>query len=55
MESAFRTFKRQRFSPAHRFNVVFVDSDGIAEGAVDDGRPAGHSNHGQHLLLWTRG
>ncbi|XP_072572652.1 G2/M phase-specific E3 ubiquitin-protein ligase-like isoform X2 [Paramormyrops kingsleyae] len=39
LESAFRTFRRQRFSPAHRLNVVFVDTDGITEGAVDDGGP----------------
>ncbi|XP_072556968.1 uncharacterized protein [Paramormyrops kingsleyae] len=39
LESAFRTFMMQRFSPAHRLNVVFVDTDGITEGAVDDGGP----------------
>ncbi|KAL7408084.1 hypothetical protein ABVT39_018006 [Epinephelus coioides] len=39
LESGFRAFGRQRFSPAHRLNVVFIDSDGITEGAVDDGGP----------------
>ncbi|XP_047231453.1 G2/M phase-specific E3 ubiquitin-protein ligase-like isoform X2 [Girardinichthys multiradiatus] len=39
LESAFRAFKRQRFSPWHRLNVTFVDTAGVTEGAVDDGGP----------------
>lgn len=39
LESGFRAFDRQRFSPAHRLNVVFIDSDGMTEGAVNDGGP----------------
>ncbi|XP_028449616.1 G2/M phase-specific E3 ubiquitin-protein ligase-like isoform X2 [Perca flavescens] len=40
LESAFRAFRRPRFSPDHRLNVVFVDVDGTTEGAVDDGGPS---------------
>ena len=39
LESGFRAFARQRFSPAHCLNVVFIDSDGIAQRAVDDEEP----------------
>ncbi|XP_047232021.1 G2/M phase-specific E3 ubiquitin-protein ligase-like [Girardinichthys multiradiatus] len=39
LESAFRAFDRQRFSPWHRLNVTFVDTAGVTEGAVDDGGP----------------
>lgn len=39
LESAFRAFRRQRFSPQHRLTVTFVDCDGTGEGAVDDGGP----------------
>ncbi|XP_035990305.1 G2/M phase-specific E3 ubiquitin-protein ligase-like [Fundulus heteroclitus] len=40
LDSAFRAFRRQRFSPTHRLDVTFVDCDGTGEGAVDDGGPS---------------
>lgn len=48
LQSAFRTFKRQRFSPWHRLNVTFVDNAGVTEGAVDDGGP---TRDFLHLLI----
>jgi hypothetical protein len=36
-ESAARAFGRSSFDPCGKFNVVFVDVDGVAEGAVDEG------------------
>ncbi|XP_073730949.1 uncharacterized protein [Misgurnus anguillicaudatus] len=39
VESAFRAFKRKQFNPKMRLDVVFVDTCGLGEGAVDNGGP----------------
>jgi hypothetical protein len=39
MGSATRAIKRQSFSAMHSLSVVFTDSSGIGEGAVDLGGP----------------
>lgn len=39
LESAFRALRRQHFNPQHRIDIVFIDSAGQSEGAVDDGGP----------------
>lgn len=39
LESSLHTFKRRRFDPAAKLEVVFVDEDEKLEGAVDEGGP----------------
>ncbi|XP_052407890.1 uncharacterized protein DKFZp434B061-like [Carassius gibelio] len=39
IESAFRAFRRKQFSPNCKLDVVFVDTCGQGEGAVDNGGP----------------
>ncbi|KAL1273710.1 hypothetical protein QQF64_026524 [Cirrhinus molitorella] len=39
MNCALRAFGRARFDPKKKISVVFIDSDGNGEGAVDDGGP----------------
>ena len=38
-QCAARAFNRSSFDPYTRLDVVFVDGDGVAEGAVDEGVP----------------
>ncbi|XP_062870183.1 G2/M phase-specific E3 ubiquitin-protein ligase-like [Trichomycterus rosablanca] len=39
LESSLHAFKRRRFNPAAKLDVVFVDEDEKSEGAVDEGGP----------------
>lgn len=39
LETTLRAMTRRSFNPSRRMNVVFVDSCGTGEGAVDDGGP----------------
>lgn len=39
LQGSLQAFKRRRFNPGARLDVVFVDSDGVGEGAVDEGGP----------------
>ena len=39
MENTLRAMTRRSFDPSRRLSVVFVDSFGTGEGAVDDGGP----------------
>jgi hypothetical protein len=39
LESGIRAFRRQRFNPESKLDVVFRDADGIGEGAADEGGP----------------
>ncbi|CAL8233942.1 unnamed protein product, partial [Boreogadus saida] len=39
LECAARAFNRSSFDPYLKLDVVFVDGDGVAEGAVDEGGP----------------
>ncbi|XP_051948348.1 G2/M phase-specific E3 ubiquitin-protein ligase-like [Xyrauchen texanus] len=39
LQGSLHTFKRRRFNPEARLDVIFVDSDGVGEGAIDDGGP----------------
>ncbi|XP_025758213.1 uncharacterized protein LOC102079890 isoform X2 [Oreochromis niloticus] len=39
MKSTLQAFRRRRFNPAARLDVVFVDSEKTSEGAVDGGGP----------------
>lgn len=39
MKSALQAFKRRRFNPEARLDVIFVDSEQKSEGAVDGGGP----------------
>ena len=38
-QCAARAFNRSSFDPYAKLDVVFVDGDGVAEGAVDEGGP----------------
>ena len=38
-QCAARAFNRSSFDPYSKLDVVFVDGDGVAEGAVDEGGP----------------
>ncbi|KAA0720538.1 hypothetical protein E1301_Tti020677 [Triplophysa tibetana] len=40
LESAIRAFRRQRFNPGAKLDVVFRDDDGAGEGAADEGGPS---------------
>ncbi len=33
-------FKRRRFDPDAKLDIVFVDDEGVSEGDVDDGGPS---------------
>lgn len=35
-----QAFKRRRFDPAAKLDIVFVDNEGVSEGAVDEGGPS---------------
>lgn len=39
LQGSLQAFKRRRFNPEARLDVIFVDSDGVGEGAVDEGGP----------------
>ncbi|XDV24099.1 hypothetical protein PO909_028364, partial [Leuciscus waleckii] len=39
LQGSLHAFKRRRFNPEARLDVIFVDSDGVGEGAIDDGGP----------------
>uniref|UniRef100_A0A9J7ZWW0 HECT domain-containing protein n=1 Tax=Cyprinus carpio carpio TaxID=630221 RepID=A0A9J7ZWW0_CYPCA len=39
LDSGIRAFRRQRFNPEAKLDVVFRDADGIGEGAADEGGP----------------
>ena len=39
LRSSLQAFRRQRFNPEARLDVVFVDSEQTSEGAVDGGGP----------------
>ncbi|CAL8370519.1 unnamed protein product [Boreogadus saida] len=39
LECAARAFNRSSFDPYLKLDVVFIDGDGVAEGAVDEGGP----------------
>nr|XP_055033816.1 uncharacterized protein LOC129422116 isoform X2 [Misgurnus anguillicaudatus] len=39
LQGSLQAFKRKRFKPEARLDVIFVDSDGVGEGAVDEGGP----------------
>lgn len=39
MKSTLQAFRRRRFNPAARFDVVFVNNEKTSEGAVDGGGP----------------
>lgn len=39
MKSTLQAFRRWRFNPAARLDVVFVNSEKTSEGAVDGGGP----------------
>ncbi|XP_016118715.1 G2/M phase-specific E3 ubiquitin-protein ligase [Sinocyclocheilus grahami] len=39
LQGSLQAFKRRRFNPDARLDVIFVDSDGVGEGAVDEGGP----------------
>ncbi|CAM4652439.1 unnamed protein product [Leuciscus chuanchicus] len=39
LQGSLLAFKRRRFNPEARLDVIFVDSDGVGEGAIDDGGP----------------
>lgn len=38
-DCAMRAFRRQRFNPAAKIDVIFLDADGTGEGAADEGGP----------------
>jgi len=48
LQGSLHAFKRRRFNPEARLDVIFVDSDGVGEGAVDDGGP---TREYLHLLM----
>lgn len=35
-----QAFKRRRFDPAAKLDIVFVDNEGVSERAVDEGGPS---------------
>lgn len=35
-----QAFKRRQFDPAAKLDIVFVDNEGVSEGAVDEGGPS---------------
>lgn len=39
LECSLHAFRRRRFDPAAKLDVIFVDEDGSGEGAVDEGGP----------------
>ncbi|XP_058625944.1 uncharacterized protein LOC131536818 [Onychostoma macrolepis] len=39
LQGSLQAFKRRRFNPEARLDVIFVDSDGVGEGEVDEGGP----------------
>ncbi|XP_013855809.1 G2/M phase-specific E3 ubiquitin-protein ligase [Austrofundulus limnaeus] len=39
LECSLHAFRRRRFDPAAKLDVIFVDEEGSAEGAVDEGGP----------------
>ena len=38
-DCAFRAFSRTSFDPENKIDVIFVDTEGVGEGAVDEGGP----------------
>ncbi len=40
LNGSIQAFKRLRFDPASKLDIVFVDADGESEGAVDEGGPS---------------
>lgn len=40
LNCSIQAFKRHRFDPGAKLDIVFVDNDGVSEGAVDEGGPS---------------
>lgn len=39
LDCAMRAFSRRHFDPESKIDVVFMDAEGVGEGAVDEGGP----------------